>query len=517
MFKRFKFIFILSLPLLCKYFFLLLFIDWNLFDFQDVIEDMLFFLFIVLLFIIKPINKQYYTDFVCFIYVLYVILETTSYMAVSSNFSSSYMYLLIESNTGELREFISSYINTPIIIFVILSCVLFFVIRKIHFFNSNKYYSLFATIGLVSIIVFLKLTGLIESNVYHNIVRGTYGYIDLQKSIKFNSDIKKEDLNVISDNEVLVVILGESTARGHMQLYGYNRKTSPFLNALKDSLFIYNNVISTDVITTKSVPKILTSIDNTSINNVSTNIIEVFNKAGFKTYWLSNQRPIGYYDNQISKIASFSNYLKFMNHVNETKTTSYDEVLFPEFNKVLSQKGNKVVFIRLIGTHFEYDKRYPLEFNKFSTNFSSTKKERIINFYDNAVLYNDFVVSQFIRELQKHNKKSALLYMSDHGENVYDEGTNFFGRPEENLTKSMFEIPFLLWTSNSFEFPKDFDYEPNRMFMADHTYESIGHIFGVMHKSMNTKNSIFSKSFKPRRRKVVNNIDFDSFFLESNE
>lgn len=517
MFKHVKFIFVLSLPLVFKYIFLLLFIEWSLLDFNDFKEDFLFFLGIIILLYSKVLKKQFYIDVVCLIYVLYFILETTSYMAVSSNFSSSYMYLLLESNKQELSEFTSAYINLPIILFLIVSSVLFFIIRKVKINISIKYPFVIGVVGFLSVLVFLKLTGLIESNAYHNIIRGTYGYIDLQNSVKFNNEIKKNDISISTNNEVLVFVLGESTARGHMQIYGYNRETTPLLNSIKDSLYIYNNVISTDVFTLKSVAKILTSLDVNLKKEETFNIVEVFNAAGYDTYWLSNQRPISYHDNVTSKIAAETKMFKFYNHIIDKNALVLDEIILPDYKDILNKPGKKVVFLRLIGTHFNYEKRYPDSYNKFNSPEIARSKEQIIkNQYDNAVLYNDFIVKSIINSLEGINKKSALIYISDHGENVYD-GTDFFGRSEEILTKSMFEIPFLLWTSDSFEFPEDFEYNPNRAFMADHTYESVGHIFGVMHKSMNANRSIFSKTFIPRKRKVLNTIDFDHHFLDSNK
>ncbi|ULC58998.1 phosphoethanolamine transferase [Flaviramulus sp. BrNp1-15] len=496
--------------------FLIIFIEWDLFNIEDIKEDILFYLGILFLSFSNLINNRFFANSLYFVYILYVILETTSYIAVSSNFSSSYMYLLLESNKQELNEFASSYISNSIILFIVLSCLLFFFIKKNKFGILNKYYSF---LGFIIITVFLKFTGLIESNAYHNVVRGTYGYINLQNSVKLNSKISKSDIIIQSDNEVLVVVLGESTARGHMQLYGYHRQNTPLLNSIKDSLFVYNDVISSDVFTLKSVPKMLTSLDVNSKNNEVTNIVEVFNVAGFKTYWLSNQRPISYHDNAISKIASASTMFKFYNHIIEKNTLSLDEVIFPDYNEILKEPGKKIIFIRLIGTHFNYEKRYPESFNVFNKEDGKTSKEQtIINQYDNAILYNDFIIYNLIKDLNKNSNRSALLYMSDHGENLYHNGTDFFGRSEEILTETMFEIPFLLWTSKNFNFPKDFQYNQNRKFMADHTYDCIGHLFGVMHKNMNINNSIFSKSFLSRKRKVIDNtLDFDNYFIEKNE
>ena len=76
----------------------------------------------------------------------------------------------------------------------------------------------------------------------------------------------------------------------------------------------------------------------------------------------------------------------------------------------------------------------------------------------------------------------------------------------------MFEIPFFLWTSDSFEKPIDFQYQSNTPFTSEYTYESLGHVFGVMHKTMKIKNSIFSSSFIAQKRIIVGDRDFDNYF-----
>lgn len=514
--KRVKNILLLSLPLLFKYIFFLVFVDWGVFDVEDIREDFLFFGLVALLIHTKFFKKSFLKNFLLFVYVFYFVLETTSYLAVSSTFSSSYMYLLLESNSAELSEFAGGYASWPILLVFLLNGYLFFLLRKIEFQSTQKYSNLIGFIGAITIVALLKFSGLIESNAYHNAVRGTYGYYQLQKSMKLSSSISKEDVTVTSDNETLVLVLGESTDRNHMQLYGYDRKTTPFLSVRKDSLFAYDNVISTDVFTLKAVPKIITSLNDTTNDQDLVDIVQVFKTGGFDVYWLSNQRPISYHDNAISKIASRSKEFKFYNHLIDRDTKVLDEVLLPDYKRILVQPGKKLIVLRLIGTHFDYDNRYPEAFNKFNKT-DSDKKEKLVNDYDNAVLYNDFIIDTIIEALKSKNQKSALLYLSDHGENIYNDGTNFFGRSEEIMTKNMFEIPFLFWASESFNYPNDFQYQKNRAFTSQFTYESLGHIFGVTHTNMDLENSIFSNSYKPKKRIIVGDKDFDVYFKKEKD
>jgi heptose-I-phosphate ethanolaminephosphotransferase len=425
------------------------------------------------------------------------------------------MYVLLETSSEELKEFSSSYFRAPILLVLIFMSLLFVWLKKIRIREKPQKTIIITSSVAFSIILILKFTGLIEYNAYHNIVRGTYGYYQLQNGFNLATDIVDDDIQIKSNNEILVIVLGESTTRGHMQLYNYHRETTPKLSTFKDSLLVYNDVISTDVLTLKAVPKMFTSLSNSNNITPNINIIDVFNKAGFKTFWLSNQRPISYHDNAISKIAASSNYFKFFSHKKEKHTTVLDDVILPEYNNILKEEGKKVIVIRLIGTHFDYNKRYPISFEKFITK-NATEAERIINHYDNAVLYNDYIVFSILESLKKLNKKSALVYLSDHGENVYDNG-EFFGRTEGNMTKSMFEIPFLVWTSTEFEFPNDFEYVPDRKFMTDYLYESLEHLFGVVHSKMMVDKSIFSTSYNERKRIVVTGINYDEYFLDNHE
>ncbi|MBT8393882.1 MAG: sulfatase-like hydrolase/transferase [Bacteroidia bacterium] len=510
MYKRIGKYLIFVSPLLLKYIFILVFAGYNLLSTEDTVEDLFFCLIIGIILYVDILEKKLFNNLLLVIYVIYFILEGTSYLSVNSNFTSSFMYVLLEASNTELVEFVDSYKSMSTILFLVLSILSLIFLKKLNLKKQIKNKYIIGFLSLVILVSGLKISGFIESNAYHNIVRGIYGYVEMQNNFSLDTNTLKEDISLKSNNEVMVIVLGESTNRSHMQLYNYNKPTTPYLSKLKDSLFVYDDVISTDVQTFKSIPKMLTSLSTFSNGQGVTNIVEVFNKAGFSTYWLSNQRPISFHDNAISKIASNSSYFKFYNHKIDKHTDTYDEIIIPKYRSILKEKGKKLIVLRLIGTHFDYEKRYPETFAKFFPTKKS-KKETVINHYDNAILYNDFILKSIIELLNETNNKSALIYLSDHGENVYDEG-DFFGRTEANLTKGMLDIPFIVWTSKNFALPKDFEYKPNRKFMTDNLYESIGHLFGVKHIGMDFSKSLFSNTFEERKRVVVTGIDYDEYF-----
>ncbi|MBD0830556.1 phosphoethanolamine transferase [Aestuariibaculum sediminum] len=446
-------------------------------------------------------------------YLLYFTIETSTYLALKSTFNSSFMYVLIETNIAELIEVFQAYLSSKILLVLVIMIGLALFYKKLFSSFEKTLKKQIALVICVSILVGLKFTGYIEQNLYHNMLRGVYGYYELQNKFSQSDEIQQEIvLNYSNDNEVFVLVLGESTNRNHMGIYGYTQESTPLLSSMQDSLYVFADVVSTDVLTLKAVPKMLTALSNSGHAVANYNLVELFNAAGYNTYWLSNQRPISYHDNAISKIASYSKFLKFFNYKVDKYATVYDGTMISEYDKILNEEGKKLIVLRLIGTHFDYENRYPDDFAKFKPK-TKTKRDKIISHYDNAVLYNDYVVYTLINKLKQSSKKSALLYVSDHGENVFDDA-NFFGRTEEKITASMFEIPFILWASKDFKKPNDFIYERQRKFMCDHLYESVLHLNGITYKRLDSTRSVFSSSFKERKRIIVNDVDFDEYFVK---
>ena len=319
--------------------------------------------------------------------------------------------------------------------------------------------------------------------------------------------------NVVTENDAIVVVIGESATSKHHGIYDYYRETTPRLKKLSDSLLIYRNVISSHVYTTGSIYDIFT-LSNYENPEESTSLISFIKNAGYKVYWLSNQRPVGFHDNLVSRLASAADESMFLNYNDYRHKTSYDEVLLPKLKEKLSNDGKKVIFLHITGNHYAYDKRYPKEFNTFSSK-EKTKKNKIIDTYDNAILYTDFIVSEMIKIVQQEELKSALLYFSDHGEEVYDT-VDFFGHFEDKPTTSMYEVPFLVYMSSDFEKPLDFEYDENRAYMLDDFPHSLTHFMGIESELLKKNRSVFSSQFKTRKRIIQDSLDFDLFKLKEN-
>lgn len=524
--------------ILVKYFFLILIaLAFELFFnpistsvFNNLIENILFAITLIIplcFFKNKYINKLYFIFSYVF-FSLCLIFETVYFYLFKTYFSPSAIFVILESNIDEAKEFSSFYINKPTIAFVlVIILIVLFVLKK---YKTNLFVtSSIATkkkIKLLSvfvvILILLKLTKLIVFNVPYLILKSTFEYrIESNKLGDYKTNTKGNFTNVFQikkdEEEVHVVILGESTTRSHLGVYNYYRKTTPELNKLIDNLLVFNDVISPHAYSVGSLTKILTLGNYENPGKVSEgSILQLANSANYTTYWLSNQRPIGPYESMITKISLSANTNKFLTTTIAGNSKVLDEELIPEFNKILKNSiKRKVIFLHLMGTHHHYENRYPSAFSKFNnqpkTKFKSEESFNKINHYDNAILYNDFIISKIIKKVDSLNTKSTVLFLSDHGEEMFND-LNMAGHNEDIYSKQMFDIPFILWQSEKYKQQKELYFHKERKYMIDDVFHSMADLLGIKANEVDSTRSIFSKHFKERKRIIKDTIDFDAFF-----
>lgn len=208
--------------------------------------------------------------------------------------------------------------------------------------------------------------------------------------------------------ELIVIGIGESLRADNMSLYGYNRNTTPLLKKLNDekSLQVFSNSTSAGTNTYGSVPASLTKFVNTS--DLSKSVVNLAKDAGYKTYWLSNQAKLSRWDFSVAAIAGQSDYSFF--NSNDTAGKEYDIILVNKLKEILqTQKSNqkKMIIINFYGSHMKFSNRYPDEFSIFDS------PDKLVDTYDNSVLYTDFIQSEIIKLVKNNN--GEYLFFSDHG------------------------------------------------------------------------------------------------------
>lgn len=470
------------------------------------------------------------TTFLGYVFLaFFAFIKLSFYHQYGVSISSSALYVIFETNSDEASDYLSNYFSG--ITYLLLAIVALPLLGMLKGFFSKRafrpkplkisivYKGLLLLGALVCVFSIHK--NFKTQNIPYATVVTWDDYLVAKEQLKDALAIPTSTAFTTIESEdipqIYIVVIGESTSRWHMQLYGYGRETNPRLTQIKDELLVMDSVITPHVHTITALDKILTLASNENkapIPNGS--IIQLANMAGFTTYWLSNQKPVGLYESIPTIIGSAATHKRFM-ATDDYNYSIYDEALLPALNEILKDNtvSKKIIFMHLIGTHLRYEKRYPESFFTFKSAYKGLKfqHEKAIaqtNSYDNATLYNDHILREIIEQLRMQNGFSYMAYFSDHGDEVYDT-MDFVGHNEYHGTRPMFEVPLLFWFSEKYKRENNTLAETitNRKYSLidfPHTFASLSHI---KFEGFDASKNILDSTFIPRKRIIKDTIDYD--------
>lgn len=275
-----------------------------------------------------------------------------------------------------------------------------------------------------------------------------------------------------------------SDKRAHnvIVLIGESHRYPEFHQALRkyaarfDALYEFKDMISTSPGTMNSVPMILSRKKFTDRTKYfyEKSLFSLFKEAGYTTYFLhytnnSQER------NHLSFIYNEADH--FINF-HPAAEGLHDRRIYPELNRILKHdKTKKLVVIKMIGVHENFEHRYPPEydtrkpslqysvqtedetflgkiklktitfFTAFKTNRLRKKenKDIVLNTYKNAVDYSADIVAGIIGLTKNQKEPSLLVFSSDHGICIYDKG--YLHLPPN--CKNAFHIPAMIYLNDT--------------------------------------------------------------------
>uniref|UniRef100_UPI004027EECE sulfatase-like hydrolase/transferase n=1 Tax=Prevotella sp. TaxID=59823 RepID=UPI004027EECE len=276
--------------------------------------------------------------------------------------------------------------------------------------------------------------------------------------------------------EVYVMVVGE-TARAHnFSLYGYPRNTNPLLSKTP-GIKAFPNVTTQSNTTHKSVPMLLSAASAEDFERLfhEKGILAAFKEAGFHTVFISNQLPNHSFIDFLGEQADEHYFLK---KEDASQGNHYDEDLLQKLDEILPKADASssahyhyryrklFVVLHSYGSHFNYQERYPRSFAYFKPDSRSEAKPEnrrdLLNAYDNTIRYTDYILHGIIERLQKwegiqtktdgvySQPISAMLYTSDHGENIFDDDRHLFLHAAPKASDYELHVPFIIWTSEGF-------------------------------------------------------------------
>jgi heptose-I-phosphate ethanolaminephosphotransferase len=294
-----------------------------------------------------------------------------------------------------------------------------------------------------------------------------------------------------------------------MSLYGYPRKTTPELDKLRDQLDVFDNVITPRPYTIEALQQVLTFADedNPDLYLKTPSIVSMMKQAGYKTFWITNQQTMTKRNTMLTTFSEQADEQVYLNNNRNQNARQYDGDVLEPFSKALADKAErKLIVVHLLGTHMSYQYRYPPSFDTFTDRQGvpdavSDDQLPTYNSYDNAVRYNDFVVSSLIKDYAKTDPNGFLLYLSDHGEDVFDSaGHDTLGRNEGKPTAPMYTIPFMTWASPKWRATHDWNMQGDiqRPYSSSQLIHTWADLAGLSFDELDRSRSLVSDSFKPR-------------------
>ena len=290
-------------------------------------------------------------------------------------------------------------------------------------------------------------------------------YIETADIIRFRQEQRRLEQQLSSfrfgireqsqdEKALYVLVIGEAARYDHWQINGYTRNTTPLLAGCAN-LVSYDSAFSQANLTSYSVPLIITraTADTPETAHKEKSLPEAFQEAGYRSGFFSTQFPT----TLTSRVMAACDYAWY-NAKSIDMDGNYDIALL---DVMRATRSDSLQFFALhsLGCHLRYEQRYPESFavfrpvlgNSFSYSMiSEENKDKLVNAYDNAILYTDYFLSELIGYLDSLDLPAVMLYMSDHGESFWDDERKLSLHGSYQLSEYEYHVPLLVWYSDEY-------------------------------------------------------------------
>ena len=483
--------------------------------------------------------------------------------------NSSLVRVCVETNQREAIEALTSYVTWQSISFPLFLIILLLITQVLTAWWHPKWAiqrKLNPWVGIVFLLFCVAISAKNKWFMYHNLVQIKTS-IDLELATEYPHDggfylpfyrllyawkgisLEEESVEKLEENigkekingctyksPNIVLIIGESYNRHHAQLYGYALPTTPKQMALANdsSLIAFTDVVAPYHQTSMVFRLALSMYAYGRPKDWADYPLfpQLFKRCGYQVMFITNQFVPSVADDIFNFYGSvFLNdpeiNQSLFSHRN-TRTHLYDMGLLEDYDSLRTyQKEHNLVIFHLLGQHTGYRERYPESDERFLPKDYHRKdltaddiKE--LAYYDNACLYNDKVVSEIIQRFK--DQDAIIIYMPDHGDMCFDNGTKVYGRTISVNTKDeivqQFDIPFWIWASESYrqrhpDVWQQVKAARNRPFMTDNISQLLIYLAGISCPYYRDSDNLISPRYQThRKRMLMNEIDYDKAIRE---
>lgn len=300
-------------------------------------------------------------------------------------------------------------------------------------------------------------------------------------------------------------VLGETARVQNYQYFGYPRDTNAYTQPFQPIFF--KDVASCGTATAISVPCMFSNMtrDNFDRNRADNqdNVLDILQRAGISLLWKENDGG----DKGVAKNIPLKELARDKREGLCDGDTCYDIAMLENLDQeIADQNGNRMIFMHIIGSHGPtYFKRYPKEMAVYQpdcprADIENCSVEQIVNTYDNTIRYTDYVLAQLMTKLESLQKdyNTALIYISDHGESLGENGMFLHGMPYNLAPDYQTQVPLLVWMSQGFSQSKGIDVDclrskTNLPYSHGNLFHSLLGVMDVSTEAYDTSLDLFSQ------------------------
>ena len=476
--------------------------------------------------------------------------------------------MLAETNGAESKEFLQAYVFTadflvyPLILMALLAVAGLAewgydkVRKRLH--GNNK---LFVVVGVATCVLLVaslpdlkryecffengetadvcrNMGKVMETN-NDQVTRLLYVVQALRSSSKQMKEAVQKNMEALGKSEVatddsltVVFVIGESFIKSHAELYGYTLPTTPCMQreAKQGNLHVFTDVVSPHHSTSNTMQHMF-CLNSIAANEpwVDTPYFPIlFKDAGYDVAFWDIQRTCDKGAVYTFALNSFCYHPVIdslaYTYKNQNEYKWDGDLLNDYFEHRPPRSNHEFVVFHLIGQHVLAGSRFPHipAFERFKPAdvpnrqpWMTPEKRQAVADYDNATLYNDSVMGMLFQHFRHDN--AVLLYLSDHGEEVYDAHDNMGRRCDSADTASLrlqHEVPFVLWMSDVYrqrhpEVVARAQAALHRPYMTDNVGHLLLALAGIRTPYYIKERDLLSPAFCPQRRLLHGTDDYD--------
>ncbi|GAL04277.1 predicted membrane-associated metal-dependent hydrolase [Photobacterium aphoticum] len=405
---------------------------------------------------------------------------------------------VFETNSGEAASYLSTYsVIWFVLMGVIPACIL--AITKFDYPGLKSFFGWKLGGIAISLVVIGAIAGLyykdyasVGRNNHHlkkmiipneyvwgtyNYVRDTY-FVDPAPYKEIGTDAKQTaEAKQAAKPTLLVFVLGETARAYNYQYHGYDKPTNQ--HTAPDNPIFFQNVTSCGTATAVSVPCMFSNMNRTNYDKETAynqdNVVDIMQRAGIHSIWRDHDggdKGVAHHIKKLTQMPTDADPLCNNDHCYDTAMLED----FAEDAKGLTQ--DSIIFYHISGSHGPtYFKRYPESHRAFTpdcqrADIENCTNEALVNTYDNTILYTDYFIAQAIENLKSVSDKYnvGLIYLSDHGESLGENGVYLHGIPYAIAPKEQTHVPMLMWFSDDFKQQKQLNEDCLRQNAKEGTY-----------------------------------------------